>query len=135
MNRTMRRASDANGRRLQRREWDAFRDVTEEAKKRHWALGGSLRFDPDTVWMNNRYVVQSLRNREILGRRATKLMIRRCDSEPIYSWPDLQRIKNELFGPEVQALQMFPKMSELVDDANLYWLWVLAVDTIPEPRA
>ncbi len=50
---------------------------------------------------------------------------RLSDSAPIYSWSDMQRIKNEIFGEEVEALQMFPKESELVDVANLYWMWVL----------
>jgi hypothetical protein len=125
MTRTMRRASEANGRRLQRKEWNAFEDVTEESKARHLALNPGSKFSPDRVWANNKYVVQAFEKRGFLGFECTKLMIRRCDAEPIYSWPDLQRIKNELFGPEETAIQAFPAESELVDDANLYWLWVL----------
>ncbi len=125
MNRMMRRASETNGRRLQRREWNVFQDITDESRERNRLLNGPKNFRPNAVYMNNRYVVQCFFNRSIIGKPATKVMVRRCDSEPIYSWPDLQRIKNEIFGAEAEAIQMFPKQSELVDDANLYWLWVL----------
>jgi hypothetical protein len=57
-------------------------------------------------------------------------MVRRSDSEPIYSWNDLYRIKNEIFGAEVEAIQFMPKVSELVDDANLYWFYI--EEQVPE---
>lgn len=41
------------------------------------------------------------------------------------SWAEKQRIKNELFGVERIAIEVFPKESELVDAANLYHIWVL----------
>lgn len=40
-------------------------------------------------------------------------------------WAEKQRIKNELFGAETVAVEVFPAMSELVDEANMYHLWVL----------
>ncbi|HGF7409603.1 TPA: hypothetical protein QFT53_000878 [Enterococcus faecium] len=39
-------------------------------------------------------------------------------------WREKQRIKNELFGEEREAIEFFPKMSELIDEANMYHLWV-----------
>jgi hypothetical protein len=42
-------------------------------------------------------------------------------------WRDKQRIKNELFGTERTAIEVFPKESRLVDAANLYHIWVLPV--------
>lgn len=55
------------------------------------------------------------------------LWIRRHDSEPVRSWADLQRIKNELVpdGRERAAVEVFPPTAELVDQANMYHLWVL----------
>lgn len=41
------------------------------------------------------------------------------------TWSEKQRIKNELFGEEAQAIEFFPKQSELVDGANMYHLWGL----------
>lgn len=52
------------------------------------------------------------------------LDIQRHDLQPICSWPDLQRIKNELIGPEHEAIMIYPKESQLVDEANHYHLFV-----------
>ena len=52
----------------------------------------------------------------------THLWIRRHDSKPI-GWTQLQRIKNEILGDEQLAIQVFPKESNLVDQANMYHLW------------
>lgn len=44
------------------------------------------------------------------------------------AWRDKQRIKNQIFGDESLAIEVFPKVSELVDHANLYHIWVLPED-------
>lgn len=55
------------------------------------------------------------------------LWIRRHDSKPM-GWSQLQRIKNEVIGKESTAIQVFPKESQLVDQANMYHLWVVEND-------
>lgn len=125
MNRAMRKASERNGQRLQGLEWNPFKDVTQESLERHKLFEPQSTYRPHQVFTNNRYIVQCFRGHSVLGMPAIKTMIRRSDAKPIYSWGDLQRIKNEIWGEEVQALQMFPRQSELIDDANLYWMWVL----------
>lgn len=40
-------------------------------------------------------------------------------------WKEKQWIKDQIFGPERIAVEVFPKDSELVDEANMYHLWVL----------
>lgn len=52
------------------------------------------------------------------------LSIKRNDREPIREWRDLQRIKNELCGPEAEAVELFPAESRLTDEANQFHLWV-----------
>lgn len=52
------------------------------------------------------------------------LDIRRHDHEPCNNWHDFQKIKNELVGPEFEAVELFPAESRLVDTANQYHLWV-----------
>jgi hypothetical protein len=52
------------------------------------------------------------------------LDIRRRDGKTCNEWQDFQRIKNELVGPEHEALQLFPAESRLVDTGNEYHLWV-----------
>jgi hypothetical protein len=42
-----------------------------------------------------------------------------------HDWRHFQRIKNELCGPEREAVEIYPAESRLVDTANEFWLWVL----------
>ena len=58
-----------------------------------------------------------------------RLLIRRHDHKQIAKWGDLQRIKNELISCDRVALQIFPEQQHLVDEANLYHLWVLPEGT------
>lgn len=53
------------------------------------------------------------------------LSIKRNDRSPVHDWRDFQRIKNELVGPEFEAIELYPAESRLVDSANQYHLWVL----------
>ena len=53
------------------------------------------------------------------------LMVRRNDEAPVRSWSDMQRIKNEIVGTERVAVEVYPAESDLVDQANMYHLWVL----------
>lgn len=41
------------------------------------------------------------------------------------AWRDKQRIKDELFGMERTAIEVFPARDELVDGADSFHLWVL----------
>lgn len=52
------------------------------------------------------------------------LDIRRKDEGNCKNWRELQQIKNELVGPEHEAVELFPAESRLVDTANQYHLWV-----------
>jgi hypothetical protein len=125
MNRKMRRISEKEGRRVQKLGWNEFKDVTVEALRRHLALNGKISENyPDQVFQNNLFIVQVFKNVNRFGRIYTKIMIRRSDSQPIEKFTTLQRIKNEILGTDVEAIQFFPKESELVDVANLYWLWI-----------
>jgi hypothetical protein len=51
------------------------------------------------------------------------LSIKRNDREPIMDWRDLQAIKTAICGAEVEALQIFPAESRVVDTANQYHLY------------
>lgn len=44
-----------------------------------------------------------------------------------HDWRDFQRIKDELVGPEREAVELYPAASRLLDTANEYHLWVLPV--------
>ena len=72
------------------------------------------------MWQNDLYVVIS----KVEDNGFTWLSIRRQDRKPIRDWRHFQRIKNELCGPEREAVELFPAESRLVDAANQYHLWV-----------
>lgn len=41
------------------------------------------------------------------------------------SWPEMQRIKDELAGEGATAVEVYPPRAEIVDQANMYHIWVL----------
>lgn len=53
-----------------------------------------------------------------------RLMIKRLDNEPMRSWRVLQDIKNSMVGLESEAIEIYPKESEVTDTGSLYHLWV-----------
>ncbi|HJZ57258.1 MAG TPA: hypothetical protein VKE74_19975 [Gemmataceae bacterium] len=74
------------------------------------------------VWTNDLYTVRMSRHAAPLQYH---LAICRNDRQPIHDWRDLQRIKNDLCGPEAEACEIYPAESRLCDRANTYHLWVL----------
>ena len=54
------------------------------------------------------------------------LSIKRRDRKPIHDWRDLQKIKNELVGPENEGVELYPAESRLTDTVNQYHIWVIA---------
>ena len=52
------------------------------------------------------------------------LTIRNLDGSTRRDWREFQRIKNELVGPEAEAVELYPAESRLVDTVNHYHLWV-----------
>ena len=73
------------------------------------------------AYVNNRYSCQVYRRRG----GYYHLVIRRHDGGTVVAWHDLQRIKDEMGYSEQMAVQVFPAHDEIVDDANLYHLFVL----------
>jgi hypothetical protein len=39
-------------------------------------------------------------------------------------WSDKQEIKNQLCGSEYEGIELFPSESRMVDQENMYHLWV-----------
>lgn len=79
----------------------------------------------EEFWENSVYLVfVASAISEELG-PMTQLLIQRKDGRCIRNWAHLQKIKNEICGPERVAVEVFPAESGLVDKANFYHLWVL----------
>lgn len=79
---------------------------------------------PFRVVMNSRYQVNFFHHDTPFG-PMIQLSIKRRDKEMIHDWRELQRIKNELLGEEVEAVELYPADSRLVDTSNQYHLWCL----------
>lgn len=84
------------------------------------------------IWLNDCYQV-NLRRFDTPAGPMAHLSIKRLDKEPIHDWRDLQQIKNELIGPECEAVELYPAESRLVDSANQFHLWVLLDSSIRFP--
>ena len=76
------------------------------------------------VYINSRYQVNVTKFMidEPFG-RCFHLSIKTRDKAPYHDWRDFQRIKNELVGPEYEAVEIYPAESRLVDTSNQYHLW------------
>jgi hypothetical protein len=75
----------------------------------------------DRLFYNGKYHATLRQNGDLIT-----LSIRRDDRRPIIDWRDVQWIKNQLLGPEVEAVQLFPAESRLVDTSNQYYLFANA---------
>lgn len=41
------------------------------------------------------------------------------------TWPEMQRIKDEIAGEDATAIEVYPPKSQVVDEADMFHLWVL----------
>lgn len=73
------------------------------------------------MFRNDLYQVQV---RQLDGGGLFHLNIRRLDGAPIIrDWRHFQQIKNEILGPECEAVELYPAESRKVDTSNKYHLW------------
>lgn len=83
---------------------------------------------PQEVWTNGEYEV-FVHYPDDGGRQGPVwLSVKRMDRETTRDWRHLQQIKNEVIGPEREAVELFPRESRVVDNANQYHLWVAPED-------
>lgn len=79
------------------------------------------------TFMNDKYVatVQSVEQPASGWPEMQQLSIRRIDRKPIHDWRHLQAIKNDIFSPDHEAVELYPTARRVVDTANSYHLWVI----------
>lgn len=101
-----------------RKLWEWTRIDVEAAARR---LGTRVPAGCTAAYTNGLYAVQ------VYGDPAgpCHLGIHRYDRGCVFPWTDRQRIKNELVGPEREAVEILPPQSEVVDVAPMAWIWVL----------
>lgn len=72
-------------------------------------------------WLNDTYQVEV--REHCPGRDWPPMLwlsIKRRDKEWIHDWRELQEIKNQLIGPEHEAVELYPSESRVIDGANLH---------------
>jgi hypothetical protein len=91
-------------------------------------------FDPTgaRIYVNSRYqvAIKGFSTHDPFG-RVVELSLKRRDKEPIYDWRDMQKIKNDFFGPAATMIQVFPPEKWLVDTSNQYYFYVLLDYELP----
>jgi len=61
------------------------------------------------------------------GIDALHITVQRRDGSLVKDWRHLQQIKNELAGPEREAVELYPAESRKTDTSNKWHLWVLPI--------
>lgn len=85
------------------------------------------------AFRNTRYTVMVFDNSKVSTGTAIRAMIQKHDGNPIVNhWSELFKIKNEIFGEETTAVEYYPPKSELIDDHNIYWLWIFPDGVLPK---
>ena len=90
--------------------------------RRHWY--GYRTYRPATACLafkNRRYNGWAL----IFADESMHLTFKRNDRAAVRDWRHFQAIKNEVAGPEREAVEIYPPEAQLVDAANEYHLWIL----------
>jgi hypothetical protein len=105
-------------------DWGEWEDI--DFKRESIRIGITPINNLVKFYKNNLYTVQVQSKNGI-----HRALIRRNDETTKVSWMHKQRIKNELFGKESVAVEVFPPESQLVDEANIYWLWILPDTNYP----
>ena len=84
---------------------------------------------------SHKYIVMINDNVQTTHGIAIRAMVQKHDDTPILNhWSEMQRIKNEVFGKEVTAIEYYPAESNLLNDHNIYWMWIFAEGVIPIVR-
>jgi hypothetical protein len=78
-----------------------------------------------TLWGNFQVTVAVVKGTLDDGTGYAQISYHRRDRAPIRDWRIGQRIKNELCGPEWEAIELYPADSRVVDTANEYYMWAI----------
>lgn len=85
------------------------------------------------AFKNNMFMVMVNDNANTTHGKAIRALVQKHDDSKILNhWQEMQRIKNEIFGEETTAVEFYPAKSKLIDDHNIYWMWIFPRGIIPE---
>lgn len=110
--------------------WNPMRDITAELsdaelgqRQRYGAINGETLIG---VWSSEDYEVEhSTVEVPEFGFQMDWLSIKRRNKAAVHDWRHLQQIKNEILGPDREAVELYPAEARLVDTSNQYHLFAL----------
>lgn len=86
------------------------------------------------AYRNNRYTVMVYEDSKTTAGTATLVMIQKLDNSVFSNhWAEIQKIKNDIFGTETVAVEYYPAESQVIDDQNIYWIWIYPEGVLPVP--
>lgn len=106
--------------------------MPDAAKEMLSAMGGNIFGEGRRkIFTNSLYfvIVETIPGPDGVVSDSISLSIRNTARTNVFPWRDLQRIKNELAGPEREAIEIFPAESRLVDTSDQRYLFVLPAGT------
>jgi len=78
----------------------------------------------DTDWdWSQTYSAQVVQSYSSLFGFVDHLKVRRHDGQDVIAWDVLQRIKDDLLGSDMLAVEFYPPQEEVVNDVNRRHLW------------
>lgn len=110
------------------RRVDAFlkSSVFSVVPESDWPAGAKVtQFKPLAVWLSSRFLVMEAPSQDTGSLGVCRHLMVRPHNGQHPGWKTLQAIKSELLGEDAWAMEIFPPQCLLVDDADMYHLWVL----------
>lgn len=107
--------------------WTPFQEVEPEsliARQSEMKEYDAVVMTGIRMFVNNRYQVLVCGVNTAVG-PLIQLSICNLDSTARHDWRDFQRIKNELLGPEIEGVELYPAESRLVDISNQFYMYCL----------
>lgn len=85
--------------------------------------------DMERAWLGSDGIIVYSRIVNVGSLYVEHVVTMREDRLPI-SWLEKQKIKNELFGGNIEAMEIYPKESERTCSEGVYHLWLLSNSTV-----
>ncbi len=109
---------------------DHFQDVPKDSWPARWPTQN--RAVQYRILRNNQFLVQLFRESGIIRMTVNRTRLKSAGRwEDGITWDELQKIKSQVGFGDFDAVEIYPKDSDVVDVANMRHLWILTKDSLP----
>ena len=106
-------------------EWTPFEEVTDAMDHPEFTDMH------EEVYLNSRLQVHVVPHESEEMGEFFHVSFKNVDKTAHRDWRDTQRMKNELFGEDAEAIELYPKEERLHDTCNQFHLWVIKDGIFP----